>query len=119
LLPVEGVEDPYEPVFVGRLPLKQETLGRSDEKSLPAEAWGDVTCINTWNVNGKLHNGSNRYPAYLIDVEQVKDPAFVYPQGDSRIEIVEKALKVQKISYKVREVGGYVVLIPSGLVTLF
>lgn len=78
-----------------------------------------IICSNTWNVNGKLHNGSNRYPVYLTDVEQAKDPAFVYPQGDSRIEVVEKALKVQKISYKVREVAGYIVLIPSGLVTRF
>ena len=43
LLPVEGVEDPYGPVFVGRLPLKQEPLIREDEKPLPKKAWGDVT----------------------------------------------------------------------------
>jgi hypothetical protein len=73
-----------------------------------------IICGNTWNVNGKLQNGSNRYPAYLADVEQAKDPAFVYPVGDDRIEVAEDSLKRQGKSYVVREVAGYSAIVPKG-----
>lgn len=73
-----------------------------------------LICGDTWNVNGKLQHGYDRYPIYRADVEKAKDPAFVYPVGDSRIAIVENALRKPGKSYEVREVAGCTVIVPRG-----
>lgn len=42
----DGASDLHGAVFVGLLPLKQETLGRSDGKPLSPKAWGDIMWTN-------------------------------------------------------------------------
>lgn len=73
-----------------------------------------LICGDTWDVNGQLQHGSDRYTPYRSEVEAIKNPAFVYPVGDSRIAVVEKALKAQGIIYEVREAVGYIIIFPKG-----
>lgn len=73
-----------------------------------------LICGDTWDVNGKLQYGYDRYQSYRADVEKAKNPAFVYPVGDSRIALVETALKQQGSGYEVREIAEDTVIVPRG-----
>jgi hypothetical protein len=73
-----------------------------------------LICADTWNVNGKLTHGTDRYGAYREAIESSRDPALVYPAGDSRIAVAVQVLKTEKIGHQITEVAGHVVILPRG-----
>ena len=77
-----------------------------------------LICANTSSGSSTLLHGYDRYKAYRAMVKAAKNPAFVYPVGDTRIQTLEQELKKGRISFSRERIAGYVVYQPARSVTV-
>ncbi len=73
----------------------------------------ELICGDSWTSNDTLVHGYDRYYPYRLMVQGSANPGFVYPHGNSQIDVLTKLLKDSGISYQHISFEGYEIYQPS------
>jgi hypothetical protein len=71
-----------------------------------------LVCGDTWESNGTIIHGFDRYAPYRAMVEASDNPAYVYPDGFLQIQDLEKALKETGTPYIHASIDHYEIYQP-------
>lgn len=81
--------------------------------ALIASSHEQLVCGDTWTANGILTHGYDRYYPYRLMMETSANPGFVFPRGQSQIDILNKLLKASGIAYQHSTFENYEIYQPA------